>query len=306
MKGSDKMEKMYCFECNKEVYGKIKKEKTTYIIHGRNVVLDDLVFICSNCGTEYNYEDIDEHLQKGYIAYLNLFGLSFEKLKEIRETLNLSQELFAEALGWSKKTINRYENGKSLPQKEYLDTYISLLNNKSNIYSILKNNKNLTKEKYYKILNRINVEINFKSINVILYILNKVKLNRTQLMKYLFAIDFLNYKLFNKSISEFKYAHATYGPIVNDQDALINLLIKQDYIKLESSFIDNSMLFVPLQKADLSNFNEQEINVLNKIINNFKGLSANELTDWSHAFIGWIKTKDGEIIDFKYAKELDI
>ena len=145
-----------------------------------------------------------------------------------------------------------------------------------------------------------------KSINVILYILNKVKLNRTQLMKYLFAIDFLNYKLFNKSISEFKYAHATYGPIVNDQDALINLLIKQDYIKLESSFIDNSMLFVPLQKADLSNFSEQEINVLNKIINNFKGLSANELTDWSHAFIGWIKTKDGEIIDFKYAKELDI
>ena len=151
-----------------------------------------------------------------------------------------------------------------------------------------------------------NVEIDFKSINVILYILNKVKLNRTQLMKYLFAIDFLNYKLFNKSISEFKYAHATYGPIVNDQDALINLLIKQDYIKLESSFIDNSMLFVPLQKADLSNFSEQEINVLNKIINNFKGMSANELTDWSHAFIGWIKTKDGEIIDFKYAKELDI
>lgn len=300
------MEKMYCFECDKDVTGEVRVEKINHNIHGQNVVIDERVFTCPICGTEYDFDSYDVFVHDINVAYLNLFGLSFEKLKEIRETLNLSQELFAEALGWSKKTINRYENGKSLPQKEYLDTYISLLNNKSNIYSILKNNKNLTKEKYYKILNRINVEIDFKSINVILYILNKVKLNRTQLMKYLFAIDFLNYKLFNKSISEFKYAHATYGPIVNDQDALINLLIKQDYIKLESSFIDNSMLFVPLQKADLSNFNEQEINVLNKIINNFKGLSANELTDWSHAFIGWIKTKDGEIIDFKYAKELDI
>lgn len=300
------MEKMYCFECDKDVIGEVRVEKINYNIHGQNVVIDERVFTCPICGTEYDFDSYDVFVHDINVAYLNIFGLSFEKLKEIRETLNLSQELFAEALGWSKKTINRYENGKSLPQKEYLDTYISLLNNKSNIYSILKNNNNLTKEKYYKILNRINVEIDFKSINVILYILNKVKLNRTQLMKYLFAIDFLNYKLFNKSISEFKYAHATYGPIVNDQDALINLLIKQDYIKLESSFIDNSMLFVPLQKADLSNFSEQEINVLNKIINNFKGLSANELTDWSHAFIGWIKTKDGEIIDFKYAKELDI
>ena len=300
------MEKMYCFECDKDVIGEVRVEKINHNIHGQNVVIDERVFTCPICGTEYDFDSYDVFVHDINVAYLNLFGLSFEKLKEIRETLNLSQELFAEALGWSKKTINRYENGKSLPQKEYLDTYISLLNNKSNIYSILKNNNNLTKEKYYKILNRINVEINFKSINVILYILNKVKLNRTQLMKYLFAIDFLNYKLFNKSISEFKYAHATYGPIVNDQDALINLLIKQDYIKLESSFIDNSMLFVPLQKANLSNFSEQEINVLNKIINNFKGMSANELTDWSHAFIGWIKTKDGEIIDFKYAKELDI
>lgn len=300
------MEKMYCFECDKDVTGEVRVEKINHNIHGQNVVIDERVFTCPICGTEYDFDSYDVFVHDINVAYLNIFGLSFEKLKEIRESLNLSQELFAEALGWSKKTINRYENGKSLPQKEYLDTYISLLNNKSNIYSILKNNKNLTKEKYYKILNRINVEIDFKSINVILYILNKVKLNRTQLMKYLFAIDFLNYKLFNKSISEFKYAHATYGPIVNDQDALINLLIKQDYIKLESSFIDNSMLFVPLQKADLSNFSEQEINVLNKIINNFKGLSANELTDWSHAFIGWIKTKDGEIIDFKYAKELDI
>lgn len=302
----DKMEKMYCFECDKDVMGEVKLKKTKYTIHGREVVVDDLVFTCSICGTEYDFDELDEGLYRIYNAYLNLFGLSFEKLKEIRESLNLSQELFAEALGWSKKTITRYENAESLPQKEYLDTYISLLNNKDNIYNILKNNKNLSKEKYYKILDRINVDIDYKSINVILYILNKVILNRTQLMKYLFASDFLNYKLFNKTISNFKYAHAPFGPIVNNQDALLNLLIKQDYIKLASSVDDSAMLFAPLQDADLSCFNKDEIKVLDKIIDSFKGMSAKELSDWSHEFNGWTETKDGEIIDFKYAKELDI
>lgn len=302
----DKMEKMYCFECDKDVMGEVKLKKTKYTIHGREVVVDDLVFTCSICGTEYDFDELDEGLYRIYNAYLNLFGLSFEKLKEIRESLNLSQELFAEALGWSKKTITRYENAESLPQKEYLDTYISLLNNKDNIYNILKNNKNLSKEKYYKILDRINVDIDYKSINVILYILNKVILNRTQLMKYLFVSDFLNYKLFNKTISNFKYAHAPFGPIVNNQDALLNLLIKQDYIKLASSVDDSAMLFAPLQDTDLSCFNENEIKVLDKIIDEFKGMSAKDLSDWSYEFIGWMKTKDGEIIDFKYARELDI
>ncbi|HIU11402.1 MAG TPA: DUF4065 domain-containing protein [Candidatus Onthocola stercorigallinarum] len=300
------MEKMYCYECDKDVFGEVKLKKTNHNIHGQNVVIDERVFTCPICGTEYDFDDYDTFVHDINIAYLNLFGLSFEKLREIRESLNLSQELFAEALGWSKKTITRYENAESLPQKEYLDTYISLLNNKDNIYNILKNNKNLSKGKYYKILDRINVDIDYKSINVILYILNKVILNRTQLMKYLFASDFLNYKLFNKTISNFKYAHAPWGPIVNNQDALLNLLIKQDYIKLASSVDDSAMLFAPLQDADLSCFNEDEIKVLDKIIDEFKGMSAKDLSDWSHKFIGWMETKDGEIIDFKYAKDLEI
>ena len=89
------MEKMYCFECDKEVMGEVKLKKTKYTIHGREVVVDDLVFTCPICGTEYDFDELDEGLYRIYNAYLNLFGLSFEKLKEIRESLNLSQELFA-------------------------------------------------------------------------------------------------------------------------------------------------------------------------------------------------------------------
>ena len=104
------MEKMYCFTCDKEVYGNVRVEKTKYNVHGRDVYVDEHVFTCPNCKTEYNFDSVDEGLYKVYDAYLNLYGLSFKKLKEIRESLNLSQELFATVLGWSKKTITRYEN----------------------------------------------------------------------------------------------------------------------------------------------------------------------------------------------------
>ena len=249
---------MYCFYCDKEVVGNLRVENTKYTIQGKDVYVDDHVFTCPNCKTEYNFDSVDEGLYKVYDAYLNLYGLSFKKLKEIRESLNLSQELFATVLGWSKKAITRYENAESLPQKEYLDTYINLTRDKNYIYYILKNNNSLTKKEYYKILDKINVDIDYKSINVALYILNNGKLNRTQLMKHLFGVDFESYKLNNVTISSFRYANAPFGPIVNNQDTLINFLIKNDYISVESSKDDTFMLFVPSQKADLSCFNDDE------------------------------------------------
>ena len=63
-------------------------------------------------------EDIDDWYTRGksgeteyadfYNEYLKKHNLSFKTLKEIRNSYNLSQELFAKALGWSKKTIVRY------------------------------------------------------------------------------------------------------------------------------------------------------------------------------------------------------
>lgn len=42
------------------------------------------------------------------------------------------------------------------------------------------------------------------------------------------------------------------------------------------------------------------------IWNHIKNLEAKKLTDWSHKFKGWIDTKNGEIIDYKYAKYFEL
>ena len=69
--------------------------------------------------------------------------MSFSKLKEIRESYNLSQELFAKSLGWSKRTIVRYENADSLPKNQYLQIYNKIKNNKNEFVNILKSNRKL-------------------------------------------------------------------------------------------------------------------------------------------------------------------
>lgn len=298
--------KIYCFNCNKDVKPKYKKEKNSYIVHKHEVIVDEEVLICPDCENEIINETLDNSLYKIYNEYLKIYDLSFEKLKEIRNSYNLSQELFAKALGWSKKTIVRYENADSLPQTQYLLTYKKINNNKSEFINILKaNRKSLGKDLYFKIFDTINTELDIKTINVFLYTLKNNFLTRTQIMKNLFSIDFQSFKEHSKSITSFKYAHGTYGPIFDNKDAILNLLIKQNYLEIVNNEEDN-ILFKPTQECDLSLFTEEEIAIMDKVLSQLKGKKANKLTEWSHKFKGWIDTKDGEIIDYKYANDFEL
>ena len=125
------MQKVYCFKCDKDVEPLLTTQNNTYIIRNQKVNVLEQVYNCSVCGTELINDNLNESLYKIYDAYLNIYGLSFKKLKEIRNSYNLSQDLFAKALGFSKRTIIRYEQAESLPQKQALLTYKKIENNKA-------------------------------------------------------------------------------------------------------------------------------------------------------------------------------
>lgn len=298
--------KIYCFNCNKDVKPKSKKEKNTYIVHKHEVIVEEEVFTCPYCENELMNETLDNSLYNIYNEYLKKQKLSFEKLKEIRNSFNLSQELFAKALGWSKRTIVRYENAESLPQNQYLGVYKKILNNKNEFLNILKNNKSsIDNETYFKIYDAINAELDLKTINVFLYVLKNNFLTKTQIMKNLFSIDFQSKKEYNRSITSLKYAHGTYGPIIDNKDEHLSFLIKQNYVEFVNDEEDK-ILFKPTQECDLSLFTEEEIAIMDKVLIQLKGKEAKKLTDWSHKFKGWIDTKNGEIIDYKYAKFFEL
>ncbi len=52
------------------------------------------------------------------------------RVKEVRKRLKLSQEEFAEQLGVSFATVNRWENGKTLPSKLALARFEAFCNEK--------------------------------------------------------------------------------------------------------------------------------------------------------------------------------
>lgn len=296
---------IYCYNCDRDVEPEVKNEKNTYIVHKQTVIVDEEILICPHCKNEL-INDLDNSLYNIYNEYLKMYDLSFDKFKEIRKSFNLSQDLFAKSLGWSKKTIVRYENAESLPQNQFLLTYKKISNNKDEFLNILKSNKpSISNEIYFKIYNLINVELDLKTINVFLFILKNNFLTKTQIMKNLFSIDFQACKELNKSITSLKYAHGLYGPVIDNKDECLSFLIKQNYVEFVNDEEDN-ILFKPVCDFDSSLFNHDELNLMKKVLFELKGKSAKKLTEWSHKFKGWNETKNGEIIDYKYAKDFDI
>ena len=298
--------KIYCYNCDRDVNALVVKQNNNYTIHNEEISVLEEVLKCPYCYNELFDENLNNSLYNIYNEYLKKYELSFEKFRDIRKYYNLSQEMFAKALGWSKRSIIRYENAESLPQKNYLSIYRSIANNRNEFLNILNKNKiSLTNKEYFKIYNSVNTDLDLKTINVFLYVLKNNFLSKTQIMKNLFSIDFESYKMNNKSITSLIYAHGTYGPVIDKKDDYLDFLLKNNYIEMVNNEED-VILFKPAKECDISVFSKEEIIIMNKVLKVLKGKSASKLTHWSHKFIGWINTKDGEKIDYSYSNKFEL
>ena len=299
--------KMYCYNCDEFVNVKKGTQEKHYNIHNIDIPIEEDCYTCKQCGEELIEENLNDSLNEIYNKYLATYNLSIESFKTIRKSLNLSQELFAKILGWSKKTITRYELGQSLPQREYLKVYQKLQNNKDEIVNILNDNRqNINKEDYYNIINKINTNIDLKTIHTFLYMLDNNPLYETQIMKHLFAVDFETQKELNRPLTKLKYAHAPYGPIIDERDKTINYLLKNNYIQIIFT-IEEKVTFISNISYDKELFTKTERNILKKVKNKLEGKTSKELSDWSHNFVGWQQTKNGQIIDYKkYINNFDL
>jgi len=51
-------------------------------------------------------------------------------------------------------------------------------------------------------------------------------------------------------------------------------------------------------------FSQEEIDSMKKVLNTFKNLTSEKITQYSHKEEAWTKPKDKEIISYEYAKKL--
>lgn len=332
--------KKYCEECKREVETNIITQKESYIVCGEEIEVDAQVLVCADCGEEFFCEELDNNtLLAAYNKYRKNHKLLFpEEIKRIREQYGLSQRAFAKLLNWGDKTICRYENG-SIQDKAH-NSLLLFLREPKNMRVFLNENEILLDERQQKKLynavgelenkTKINDESNLidlyfsntpcaengfkvfdyeKTCAMVLFFAHKnTDLLKTKLMKLLNYSDMIYYKENGISMSGLRYAHHKYGPVPENFDILLGKMAADHIAHIEVLY-DNGYekhQVVPDSNIPVGMITDDELNVLEKIYEKFKDFGSVEISNYSHKEKGYCETKQGEIISYIYAKEIEL
>lgn len=127
-----------------------------------------------------------------------------------------------------------------------------------------------------------------------------VKLN-----KILFAIDVSAYLAWRHPITEAEYIALELGPVPRQLSTLRTEMVQQGdaAVRLHSFFgmMNAQERLIALREPNLDLFTGPEIALIDTIIEGMAPYNEQELTEWSHRFIGWKAVDKGEAIPYESA-----
>lgn len=330
----------YCEECGREVETKIITKKECYDVCGEQIEVDAQVLVCAECEEELYCEELDNAtLTRAYNEYRRRHRLLFpDEIKKIREQYGLSQRGFAKLLNWGDKTICRYENG-SIQDKAH-NSLLLFLREPENMRTYLTENEislderqkakllaaveKLEQDAEYRVgsrifdlfFSRIPCEENgFKGFDyekvcaMVLFFAHKSsELLKTKLMKLLNYSDMIFYKENGISMSGLKYAHLPYGPVPENFDILLGKMAADHIAHIEVTYDNGYEKHQVIPECDISEdiFSAEELEVLERIFVKFKDFGSADISNYSHKEKGYRSTKQGEIISYSYAKDIQL
>lgn len=125
----------------------------------------------------------------------------------------------------------------------------------------------------------------------------------TKLNKLLWAADFLAYGHLGHSITGTTYIHQEQGPtplpiqFLPVRASLINS--KRLHIVENETYAGMMHRPIANSEPDLSIFDEDELDLCLDVLANFSRMSNREVSNWSHEFVGWRYTRQGETIPYQ-------
>ena len=330
----------YCEQCGKETEAKVVSKRESYIVCGELIEVDAQILVCSECGEEFFCEELDNAtLVSAYNEYRRKHKLLLpEEIRKIREQYGLSQRSFAKLLNWGDKTICRYENGSIqdkahnsilvfLREPENMRTYLTeneVALDKKKISKLLRAIEKLEENKDFRtghsffnlFFSNIPCEENgFKGFDydkfcamVLFFAHRSGELLKTKLIKLLNYSDMLFYKENGISISGLKYIHLPYGPVPDNFEFLLGKM-QADHIAHIEITCDNGYekhKIIPERDTLFDEFSEEELKVLQRVYDKFSHFGSVEISEYSHKEKGYTSTKQGEIISYAYAKEIEL
>lgn len=331
------MKKVYCANCEEKVNYSVRREIIKEY-KGYEVNVTEKIGVCDACKNDLYIPELEsENFKNLYERYRELADIiKPEEIIKFRDKYGISQRELTSILNWGKMTINRYERG-AIPAQSHNDFLKLIISNENilkekveesfqggritvktyeKIQKEIANSTNNTfkratidvlthKEDEYNGFRSFNVE---RLINLISYIADNVELYKTSLNKYLWYIDFQNFKENVRSITGLRYMRYTYGPVIEDKkyEDILNYFDDKFY---KDEFEDGENIKTRIKSKgnyDLSIFKDEELKVINSVIDTFKTKSSTEISNLSHKEDGWILNKNSELISYDYADTLKV
>lgn len=235
-----------------------------------------------------------------------------QRIAELRKLKGFSQEDLAKSVNISRPSLTQIELGnRSVDVFELqrlsqvlgfsLDDFMSVDFSVSHELTVKEEKKSK------KVEERISVPAlqidKFK--NVLLYILErcagKPNVGETVLYKLLYFSDFNYYELYEEHLTGASYRKLPYGPVPQKLDTIINQMIEKGQLQRVKTTYGGYLQtrYLPLEKADLTEFRVSEKEVIDRVIEQMSDWSATAISNYSHKDMPWLASKDGEEINYE-------
>ena len=338
------MDKAICPNCEEHVEVKLDVEEETYNVRGEPIKIEAEVARCEKCGIKiFDDERDSRNLKKAYDKFRKNHNLlPPEEIRKLREDYGLSQRALSRLLGWGEITVHRYETG-AIQDKAH-DITLRLIADPQNIRKLLNENrselpsptairlerkleehlledKDETFQVYFERFvshDRADLNSGFRKYdlekfkNMVLHLVAKLDgVLKTKLNKLAWYCDFLSFKETSISITGTQYIHLPYGPVPDNYEFIIASMIYEGLLDKSEVVFDTSQeivgeCFTTSARPDDSIFTEEEIKFIDAVANTFREYTSTAITDRSHQETAYRECNAGDIISYKYAKELSL
>ncbi len=326
----------YCPECDAEVRAVLHRRPATISVRGENIDYIETVAVCPVCGQPIGDARIEgENLDCAYDIYRSKHGImSPEGISNLRKSYGLSLREFSRFLGFGEQTIYRYEHG-DIPDQLHSSTLAAAQTATGARHLLERNGQNLAArsvaaiEKHIdelegseekpaaiqtELLERTAAKpsslngyraLDLTRVSALVFLLSeKCKdLYWTKLQKAMFFADMLFCEQTSRSLTGLSYAHATYGPVMDNMDEIRLFLTEHGIISFQQKGWGE--VLVP-QHIDIQPFDAQDLSLIEQIaefVNSFN--TAAELSEFSHHLRYWSENGCGQLIRYgEYDREV--
>ncbi len=335
------MPESLCPHCDEVVEFESISQNEEYPLKKGRVEISAQLSKCPACGgtfTDMMQEEFNYGLAVELFRKQNNLLFPHE-IASIRKKYGLSQRQLCALLGWSPATLSSYENNKIQEQahnqvllflREAWNMKRLLEVQRKNLYDkvaaklekrveelIVEERESLERHQLNSIYEDIPVGImtgnrSFdlrRFVQAAVYMLKRSGPEfKTKFLKLPFYADFLSFKRYNNSITGAVYAHLLHGPVPDQFLCLIDFLEREGHVEVSVREFEGGggEVLTAITTPDTDCFSREEIRILDKVADKFKGRSAKWTRDYSHDEVAYKETELSEKISYEFAKELRI